>query len=169
MALMIDPELKQTIDQMVVSFQPVYQLWIGGQSDSQLPQKAEDCLAADITKLGGYMMAADSVARTLENKLLSEMIACLRTEYDHMPYDYELAATDTSLSDQLSKMETGMPDLLSKRVLQDWINQHHGNKAVANSTLKCLAALANRLVIRDGRLTSEELKRLSQLESHLQL
>ncbi|MDX2112565.1 MAG: hypothetical protein SFW63_02350 [Alphaproteobacteria bacterium] len=169
MALMIDPELKKTIDQMVASFTPVYQLWLGGQSDPQLPQKPEDCLAADVIKVGSYMLAADQVSRALENKLLSEMVACLRTEYDHMPYDYELAAIDSSLAEQLTKEDGSTPILLSQRVLRDWVEGHHGNRILANDLLKKFVELANKLVIRDGRLTNEELERLGQLERHLSL
>jgi len=169
MTLMPGPELKQETDQLIVAFNPIYQLWRSKQTSNYTPEKTEDFLAKDMVKIGCYMMAADNVGKALESKLLAEIIACLRSELDHMPYDYEVAAMDGSLLEQLADCRGNMPDLQSLKILKDWVSDHHGNQSVASAILKKLVSLANRLVIRDGRLTNEELSRLGALEKALQL
>jgi hypothetical protein len=59
--------------------------------------------------------------------------------------------------------------MLSLTVLKSWMADHHGNRTTAADILKQFTSLANMLVIRDGKLTGEELQRLKQLETHLTL
>lgn len=169
MGLIIDPKLKQETDRLVANFNPVFQLWRSKQSDAALPPTAQDCLATDILKIGCYLLAADQVNRDMETKFLAEIIASIKTELDHMPYEYELATIDGALSEQLKVCGLGMPQLLTLQIAQSWVSDHHGNKSAAQDMVKSLAGLAGRIVTRDGRFGNEEMKRLKALEDYLQI